>query len=725
MHRSTSRRDADLTDGYVSRMRRIASFLLVLLGAVPLAAQTAAPSACRAGPVALVLSGGGAKGIAHVGVIKALERAGIRPDLIVGTSMGALIGAVYASGFSAQDVETFTREVARRTVFRNEELRGPTAWGNLLPLAMWEESRHGLSLVNAAVRQTEINGVLNAGLLRGNLLAGGRFDRLPIPLRVVATDLKDRSVVVLDGGDLPQAVRASIAIPLVFAPEQVGDRILTDGGLSANIPVAVAREQGARRVLVSDVTERPADTLNLESPLVIADRLLNWLFRQPPDSLGAGDLMVRSPVEGFRALDFSTPALDSLIRLGERTADSVLAQWPCRPARTASAAPQSPAPPRRVLGVVDAADDPTGTELVRRRLALLPGRFLDTGELEERLLRLADREVFRELWLAPTRHGDSVRFHPVLRRLPRRVTGLGLAYDTELGGRVWGGLLDRDLPVVHAEGAAVLALGRFRRDLELSLRRQTLLGRADFSPVATLRLASEDLRRFDAGGIELEAADYRDATVTAGVERYLGRDVRLALLGETRWWREEDLVGARDRHAAGARLLVEKIGGDRDRLARLQVAHTGIYSLAHADVRFRGSIGPYRIEHRIRIGAGDALPPALTFALGGDDGFPGLHLGERRGDREVFTSLSLSRRIAGPIRLRVQGAFGRTAFGDLPPTFLPAARTAGDGLFAKGGWIAGARVGLGSDTPLGPVRVEYGWNDQGREALFLRVGRWF
>ena len=156
------------------------------------------------------------------------------------------------------------------------------------------------------------------------------------------------------------------------------------------------------------------------------------------------------------------------------------------------------------------------------------------------------------------------------------------------------------------------------------------------------------------------------------------------------------------------------------------------------EVRTRAYIGSVRLEPRVRVGIGERLPVALTFPLGGDDGFPGLHLGERRGDREAFASLALSRAVAGPLRLRVVGAVGRTAVGSTPTTLIGPRSAEEDGIvtnddlvrrssgvFSRGGWLTGARVGFGTDTPLGPVQVEYGWNDAGREALFLRVGRWF
>ncbi len=691
--------------------RSVAVFsLLVLVARFGVAAQGAVPS-CRAAVTALVLSGGGAKGLAHVGVIAALEAAGIRPDLVVGTSMGAMVGALYSSGYRAHEIDSIVRALAAHEAFRARELHGPASWGPLLPLLLWEAGETGFSIQSSTVRQHEVNASLSAVMLRGNLIARGSFDRLSIPLRVVATDLRDRRVVVLSGGDLAQAVRASIAIPLVFSPVRIESRLLTDGGLSANIPVGVARANGATRVMVSDVTDRPSDTLALDSPLVVADRLLDWLFHQPLDTLRSEDLLVRPEVAGFRALNFSATATDSLIRLGRIAGDSMLAQWSCRSLPAASRPAISP--PRLLLGIAGAATDPEGIRLLRRALALEGRRTVDEALLQQQLFVLGQREIFRELWLGPDGAGDSVVFRPVLRRFPRRVAGIGLAYDTELGGRVWGGFLERNIPLLHAEASGVLGLGSFRKDLELTGRRQTLLGRAVFSPLVTIGLRDEDVRRFDSAGLELEPDDLRYLVAAAGVERFLGRQFRLSVMAEARWWREIDpdsRLSISD-DALGARLAIERLGDNRDQAARLQLLWSSSYRLAAAEVRGRTKVGTVRIEPRIRLGAGETLPVALTIPLGGEDGFPGLHLGERRGDREAFFSLALSRAVAGPLRIRVLGAVGRTAFAG--------------GLFSRDGWLIGTRVGVGSDTPLGPVRVEYGWNDAGREALFLRVGRWF
>ena len=707
---------------------RFLPLLAALCLAPPVMAQ--AP-ACAAPPTVLVLSGGGAKGLAHIGVLRALDEAGVRPQMIVGTSMGAIVGALAASGFTATELDSLVRSLPLAGAFGSGEPRGPLAWGALLPLVRWEEGEGGFALQGSTVRLASVHALLNAELLRGNLIARGDFDRLPIPLRVVATDLADRSVVVLGGGDLAQAVRASTAVPLVFPPERIGARMLTDGGLSANIPIAVARGLGASRVIVSDVTEEPTDTLNLESPFAVADRLLNWLFRQPADSLGPTDLRVRTRVGGFGSLDFAPAAVDSLMALGYAAGREALAGWSCLDALGGQPAQSPPPTPTLVHRVDGEAGDPSAVRLFRRTLDLEAGQRIDPVLLRQRLRELAEREVFREVWLGPIGGGDTLAFAPTLRRLPQRVAGLGLAYDTELGGRLWAGALDRQLPLLHGEGSVLLLLGRYRSDLLLAARRPTLLGQPAFSPVGTLQFGGEDLRRFDVDGLELAVDDIREVVATAGVERQLTEGFRVTATAESRSWRDTDLL-TRERNdgtALGGRVTVEKLTADRRRLARLDLAATDIYSLAALDIRFRGAIGPFRLEHQVRAGMGDALPAQLTFPLGGDDGFPGLHLGERRGDRELSTALTLSRRFLGPLWLRLTGAVGRSAFARDPGTAGVSPRDPGfhviGPLFGGEGWLLGARVGLGTETPLGPVRVEYGWNDLGRQAVFLRVGRWF
>jgi NTE family protein len=659
---------------------------------------------CSSPRTALVLSGGGAKGLAHIGVLRTLDSLGIRPDLIVGSSMGAAVGALYASGYSGRELDSLARVVPLARLFRTYQPRAPRSLGVLQPLVVWEQGERGFNLQSAAIVESEVNALVNAALLRGNLLARGDFDSLAIPFRAVATDLADRAPVVMASGDLAQAVRASIAVPLLFDPELRDGRYLVDGGLSANVPVAIARAEGAERVIVSDATDHLPAQFDAYSPLLVADRLVRFLFLQPAESLGAADVLVRPDVDRFTSLNFSRGNVARLLDLGRAAADTSLRPPACR------ATPPPPRPlPTRVTGI----RVPTANRSERLALERLLG-LGSSGALDPTLLRARLRglgvaaEAYRAVWLSPRGAGDSVAFELSLRRAARRVAGLGLAYDNELGGRMWAGGVDRRLFGRALEGSAAAFLGELRKELYAGARRNYQVGRQLIDPTVTVRLASERVRRFDASGDELDQAEVREAVGFGGVERLFpdGWEASGGVVGHV--W---DEPGRPELSTLGATLRVIRATPDRGREVRADLTWTGVYRRAALEAETSARLGVVRLTPRLRLGWGDGLPIHLAFPLGGDDGFPGLHIGERRGDREAMLGAALSAPLLGPALGRIELAVGRTA---------EAGR-----LLGNDGWVVGARAGVGADTPVGPVRFEYGYGSEDRGALYVRLGRWF
>jgi NTE family protein len=676
-------------------------FLLVLV--LVLAARASAQT-CRPGPTALVLSGGGAKGLAHIGVLRVLDSLGIRPDLVVGSSMGAIVGGMYASGYTGREIDSLARNLPIADLFRTYQPQAPRSLGLLQPLVMWEQGERKFTLQNASVRETEANALVNAAMLRGNLLARGNFDSLPIPFRAVAADLADRTPVVLAAGDLARAVRASFAIPLVFTPESLDGRILADGGLAANIPMAVARAEGARHLIVSDATQHPSDSVDLYSPIGLADRLLDFLFQQPGDTLGRDDVLVRPAVDGFTGLNFSADNVDRLIRLGKAAADTVLPRASCLPRH----AGQPPPPlPSRVADITFQGANSSERLALRRLLGLGLTDTLDSNLLRARLRNLGQNEAYQAVWLAPRGAGDSISFEVSVRRAPRRMAGLGLAYDNELGGRMWAGAVDRRLFNLALEGSSALFLGEFHKELYVGFRRNYQLGRQLMTPTLTAQLATESVRRFDPDGEELNSATTREAVGFLGVERSFERGWHLAIGPTGHAWHEP----GRDRSTLGAVATVVKASRSRGRVAGIELLWTALYQRVAVDGEATIKAGPLRFRPRMQAGWGDGLPLQATFPLGGEDGFPGLHLGERRGDREILLDLLITYPLRGPFVGRVELATGRTAFG-------------GE-VFGSSGWMVGARAGVGAETPVGPVRLEYGVANGGRGAVFVRLGRWF
>jgi predicted acylesterase/phospholipase RssA len=642
-----------------------------------------------------VLSGGGAKGLVHIGVLEVMDSLGIRPDLIVGTSMGAIVGALYASGYSGKQIDSLAKSLPLSDIFRSFEPMAPRSLDFLQPLLYWEQGEHGFNLQRSAASTAEANAITNNIALRGNLLARGNFDSLPIPFRAVATNLADRSLVVIGTGDLARALRASYSIPLIFPPERIDGQLLGDGGLVANVPVGVARGLGAKRVIVSDATAGVADSVGLDAPLALASHLVAFLFHQPSDSLGRGDALVRGDLVGFADFEVSARGLDQLIEVGRDAARKALSEGGC-----AAAPVTARALPRHLTGFhVQGRSDGARSEL-RSLLGFAHSDTVNAKELAERLRRLASSERFAAVWLNPHGANDSVSFALSVQRQPPRTGGIGLAYDQELGGRAWLGYSDHRLLGLAVEGSAIARIGTFRDELQLALRGNQLLDRQLLNPLISIDLAHEDIRRFHPDGSTLPTMSTRELDAFAGYEHEY----------HDRWWLQGGVTGAAwhdsTRSNAGAvGIAADLYQVDRrgNRLVDLGAEWTSVFRKVTADVVWPLAIGALHVTPRLRYGWGEELPSQLSFALGGDEGFPGLHIGERRGNREAYASTLITYRLVGPLVARLELAAGATAIGgDLVP---------------RDGWLAGARTGLGVDTPVGPIRAEYGYN--------IRVGRWF
>jgi len=676
---------------------------VALAAAAALWAGTVGAQTCPAGPTGLVLSGGGVKGLAHIGVIRVLDSLGVRPDFVIGSSMGAVIGALYASGATGAELEALARRLPVVSLFERYDLQGPQALERRAPLLVWEEGQRGLGLRNATVNQTEINLLLSAALLRGNLAAVGRFDSLAIPFRAVATELEHGTVTVLGEGDLAQAVRASMAVPLVFDPVDIGGTYYLDGGLSQNIPVAAARAMGAGRVIVSDVTAAPPTPLNPYSAFDVGEQMLNYLFTQPAESLTVDDIRIRTELPDVRSLDFSRRTVDKILDEGRRVADSVLAGASCL-GGPAVAPPPSPRAMRlgRVT-VTPAADSAEVLEALRLR----PGEWVAPGALATRLRFLAGTRWYRALWLHPSGSRDSVALDIRVRPTPRRVAVVGAAYHSDLGGQIWGGLVDHRVFGASFEGSLLGSVDRFRQEGTIAFRKSFREGVFTGSPTLSLTGANEDVRRFDAMGHELPASDVTELSLSLGVEQRHSRkwSASLGAMGHT--WRED---GA-DHATAGAAFRLQALNRRADPVLVATAAWTGLYHNARLVAMAPLTWARLLLRPYAAIGWGVGLPPQDEFSLGGLEGFPGLRIGERRGDREAAAGVIGKYPLVPPVHVILEIAWGRSA--------------SGGGLLDDGGWLLGGRVGLGADTQFGPISVEYGANDRDRDLLVVRLGRWF
>ena len=226
--------------------------------------------------IGLALSGGGARGGAHVGVLEALEEMKIPIDYIAGTSMGSIVGGFYAAGYSADEIRQLMMEVDWEAAFtdrparRNQTMRKKELDAEFLVPFRIGFNKGSIQLPLGVIEGQHLDQIFHRILLPVQEIRD--FDQLQIPFRAVATDLVTGQEVVLSAGSLPDALRASMSVPGVFAPVKLDGRLLVDGGMANNLPVSVVREMGADIVIAVDISSPLLKEEQLKSVLSVTER---------------------------------------------------------------------------------------------------------------------------------------------------------------------------------------------------------------------------------------------------------------------------------------------------------------------------------------------------------------------------------------------------------------------------------------------------------------------
>lgn len=279
--------------------------------------------------VAVVLSGGGAKGMAHIGVLKVLEKAGIPIDIVTGTSMGSIVGGLYAIGYNANSLDSIVRMQDWSYVITDkEDLRNQS-------LSDRKKQNTYAITTGLTIGQRDLNA---GGIIKGKNLAElfqqlctGYTDSLDfskdlrIPFACVATNIIDNSEVDFHSGRLPQAMRASMSIPGAFSPVRLGDMVLVDGGLKNNYPADIAREMGADIIIGVTVQGDAKVAEDLEGTMSIISQIIDVNAKNKvEENLEITDLHLRVDTKGYGTASFSTSAIDTLVRRGEEMA---LSHW--------------------------------------------------------------------------------------------------------------------------------------------------------------------------------------------------------------------------------------------------------------------------------------------------------------------------------------------------------------------------------------------------------------
>lgn len=701
---------------------------LILAGlVVPVAAQEQARD-CDFG---LVLSGGGARGAAHVGVLQVLEENGIRPDCLTGASMGAIVGALYAAGFRLEEINELIGSLNWRNIYTE-----PINRASLPIMHRLEQEQtalrlgfdgNGLQLPRGILHDGALNHALIETLAPAAFAAGRDFDRLPIPFRAVGTDLRTGDRVVLRDGDLALAIRASMSVPLAYAPVERDGALLVDGGLVDNMPVGLARDMGAEFILAVDV-QTPIDPDVKPDIVGVTTRIIDLLF----DSKNAQhyvdpDLLVRPELDDHSFSDYSN--LEVLIQRGRAAAEAVLDQIPAqyrsgRPQRAPSLA--AAAFGDRILSRIDV----TGNEYLSDRFLvreseLRVGRPFEFHQALRALDHLYATALVQGAWIdLHLAEDNSIIVEIRVIEQVRNTADVGLAYQSDDQVQGFLRLETRD----PFGGGERLQLNTFAsaRDLKLgvALRGEQLFG-AHFGYTIAVE-HHEERPRFWQDREFINRAEYDRNHIRIGIDLPLGRShiaeagvlfgsvniqQRLGLPYEPRTEKKRlafgrytwDTLDSLTHPRRGLRL---RASGE---LNEASFGATSSYWRLDATLRLARGIGPAVLDVRARYGfsSGD-LPVSEWFIIGGPELIPGVAREEFWGKQAAAGSLAIG---FDPVSVvRVYGRFGLGGVweqqGDI-------------------GWsqvISGFGVGTTVATPVGPVQLDYGWAEGGRNRLYVGVG---
>ena len=452
-----------IRSGYHMQHQRalLTIFLLVIL----FTCQTAhlnAQTASQRPKLGLALSGGGAKGLAHIGVMKVMEEAGLRPDYITGVSMGSIIGGMYALGYSPDSI---------MSMFRSFDLDAALADRIDEDKVIFLEKKHvHNSLISLPITREKI--LIPTGLINGQLIEGGLnyflwpaltindFSELPIPYLCVGTDIVTGKKVELTHGYLPDAIRASMAIPSVFTPVRIDTALLVDGGVVRNYAASELRDMGADIVIGSYVSFKGITEEDLESVYGILKQIgLLTSFADYEEQKRVTDIMIEPDLKDVSTLSFTN--IDSIVDKGYRDAlpyrdlfrklaDSLNAFGPQDPVR--------PVPFTKYYSfdtIVVTGNNVISDEQIIGVLDIKPGEEADRDLLAERIELLYGKNWFEKVKYRVLQRNDSLVLDIDCIERPRAMLYGSLHYDETLGAGVVFNMSVRDFitksSVINAE----------------------------------------------------------------------------------------------------------------------------------------------------------------------------------------------------------------------------------------------------------------------------------
>ena len=385
--------------------------------------------------VGLVLSGGVARGLAHIGVIRTLEEMGVPIDVVTGTSMGALVGGLYAAGFEPDSLQALASDLAWPQLFIDRvERRLLSAGSRLLDsrtVFTYPVRGQRIGLPIGAIRGESIMRLLQR--LTWNVQNEHDFARLPIPFAAVATDLETGAPVVLASGSLAEAMRASISMPGIFEPVRVNGRLLVDGGFARNLPAEDAASLGAEVLVCSDVSSQlePEEELRTMVDVVMQTVTLHLRSRSEPQRRMC-DVLITPEVSGLSGASFQE--VDLWVERGRAATQAVESELrrfarDARPDGSGTSTAPLPDSIRVDRVEVDGVSGDRAGRVARRALALPAGARVGSVEVDEAVARLYGTNLFSRATYQVDASGADTVLRFAVTQEATDILGFGLRYD--------------------------------------------------------------------------------------------------------------------------------------------------------------------------------------------------------------------------------------------------------------------------------------------------------
>jgi len=707
--------------------------LLLLFTAMTLFSSLAQDTQPRK-KIGLALSGGGAKGLAHVGVLKVLEEIGVPIDYIAGTSMGSIVGALYAIGYGVDELEKLALTTDWAGMFNDDISRRY--------IAMEEKIWDGRYITSFPIKKRSVK--LPSGIVAGQKIANflsrltwsvhhiSDFKQLPIPFVCVATDIITGEAVAIDSGFLPDAIRASMAIPTLLTPISMQDYLFVDGGLVRNLPAEDVKRLGADIIIGVDVSFTLLPPEDINSFLDIITQSLSFVEAQSRNKqYSLCDVLIQPDMEGMGM--FSFRQAENLIQRGEAAARQMAPRIKALlDSLDIDAQDRYIFIPPQVDSIYINNLKISGLQDVSKRMVLAGLNFNTPGwisatSLEQSIDRLYSSQFFERVTyeLIPSDKGSSLIIHVIEKTI--NMFRFGLRYDSYFKAALLLNTTFRNFAEHGSNLVIDLRLGEesqidFQYFVHTGLKRRVgLHARANYT-TRTIdfyknKQRESSMRVRSVTGESMFGSMFSTNVITGfGIKgEYSDIQPRIGPI---------DLAGQLNRFLAiygliwtdtFDRTLFPRNGHSmylRSTFADDRVASN--VSFVHHHLNWKGVIplSPKTSAlSRLQIGAsaGSKIPLTYLFFLGGADSFEGLKYQERSGKHVQTFQLGIQHEIMSNRFILIRGNIGNTS-------------NRWQNLFIRSRYVTGIGVTGGAVTPIGPIELTVMGGSEHRLMLYFNLG---